>query len=97
VRSFYIRRILRIWPLYFLGLLIAVPYRMRNPPARLPPKYAEPSSSCGELAALYPVGDVAPMDVSFEEQFYLLWPALMSHRGTFAAETSHSLRSGALC
>ena len=80
VRSFYVRRILRIWPLYFLGLLIAVVLsHLDSVHQHFPLRYA--------LAFLFMLGNWMPYtqsvmwplwSVSFEEQFYLLWPALMS-------------------
>jgi peptidoglycan/LPS O-acetylase OafA/YrhL len=81
LRSFYVRRILRIWPLYFLGIGIAVVLaRIAPADQHFPPKYA--------VAFLLMAGNWLPYtqsvmwplwSVSFEEQFYLLWPALLSH------------------
>jgi peptidoglycan/LPS O-acetylase OafA/YrhL len=78
VKAFYVRRILRIWPLYFLFLLLARVLAMAVKSEEL---------SWGELFffaffsgnwayAAHPVVTIAaPLwSVSVEEQFYLLWP-----------------------
>lgn len=88
-RSFYIRRVLRIWPLYFLVIFSMFGLGYLYPPARF---------SIGQLLALsllvgnwYSlfVGPGSPCisslwSISVEEQFYLLWPwlfRLFSKRG----------------
>ena len=79
LRSFYVRRILRIWPLYFFALLLAVIWPWRG---RLPVSYfaaylllagnwmtviwGDPASWAGVL-----------WSVSVEEQFYLSWPLVI--------------------
>jgi len=82
LRFFYLRRILRIWPLYFLGILIAVLLPLVDSSQYFPPKYA--------LAFVFMLGNWLPLhfrvaslmwplwSVSLEEQFYLLWPAFLS-------------------
>jgi peptidoglycan/LPS O-acetylase OafA/YrhL len=90
LRLFYIRRILRIWPLYFLvvglGVLLA-----HTAPHRNHFWYYDPALSWQYVAGyiffvanwVYAVlGNThsicAPLwTVSIEEQFYLVWPALM--------------------
>ena len=82
VRAFYVRRILRIWPLYFLALLLAF---------ALPRLTQAPDGLIGTpqlLAYLFLLGNwdavfhgtlpyVAVLwSISVEEQFYLAWPAL---------------------
>ncbi len=85
LRFFYLRRILRIWPLYFLGLLIGVLLPLVDSSQYFPPKYA--------LAFVFMLGNWLPLhfriaslmwplwSVSLEEQFYLLWPAFLSKAG----------------
>ena len=78
MRRFYIRRILRIWPLYFLGIVVGVGY------ALIFHRYADVR---GFVWYLLLVGNVYcglfsppanPMTslwtISIEEQFYLIWP-----------------------
>jgi peptidoglycan/LPS O-acetylase OafA/YrhL len=83
LRSFYGRRILRIWPLYFLGISIGVLLTFVDPREQFTWKYA--------LAFAFMFGNLmislkgaivsavfALWSVSFEEQFYLVWPAFIS-------------------
>ena len=83
LRSFYMRRILRIWPLYFFGILIGALLPLVDSRERFPLQYA--------LAFIFMIGNwmlalkgVVPSaifalwSVSFEEQFYLLWPAFIA-------------------
>jgi peptidoglycan/LPS O-acetylase OafA/YrhL len=82
LRHFYIRRILRIWPLYFLVIALGVVFSHTIPNQHLPWHYVAgylffagnwvhavfgtPKSICSPL-----------WTVSIEEQFYLIWPLLM--------------------
>ncbi len=79
LRKFYLRRILRIWPIYYLALFIAITWVIIN----------EQPISSGDtffyvfLMANVPfvfggiIGPVAQLwSVGVEEQFYLFWPWL---------------------
>jgi peptidoglycan/LPS O-acetylase OafA/YrhL len=82
LRNFYLRRILRIWPLYFLVVALGVVLAHTVAGQSLPWYYVagyllfagnwlhavfgRPESVCSPL-----------WTVSIEEQFYLLWPLLM--------------------
>src|SRR5271170_6470041 len=84
VGGFYIRRILRIWPLYFgfLGLYFLA---RRSSPAVFPPHaFAAFALFCGNWylasrSAADPLRSaMVPLwSVSVEEQFYLVWPVVM--------------------
>jgi peptidoglycan/LPS O-acetylase OafA/YrhL len=83
LRSFYARRILRIWPLYFLCILIAVLLPLLDHDQYFPLPYAIAfvALSGNWIDFLgYPVHSVmwALWSVSFEEQFYLVWPTFIS-------------------
>ena len=93
LRLFYIRRMLRIWPLYFAVLCLGVVLAHTVPGQHLPWYYVAGyalfvgnwvSAVCG-----HPDSICAPMwTVSIEEQFYLVWPLLMkmlSRRGMIVA------------
>ena len=80
VKSFYIRRILRIWPLYFFFILLIFPFEIVT--SEIPLAYY------GMLAVFvgnwYPFffGEVESVTghlwtISVEEQFYLIWPVLL--------------------
>jgi len=86
VRAFYVRRILRIWPLYFFVLTLAALWPWSG---RLPLSYfAGFLLLAGNwIVVLFGVADswaIILWSVSIEEQFYLLWPLGMkffSRRG----------------
>jgi peptidoglycan/LPS O-acetylase OafA/YrhL len=81
--SFYLRRILRIWPLYFLGIVIGVSLTLVDADQHFPAKYvvAFMLLSGNWLQSLIGApGSVmnSLWSVSFEEQFYLVWPTVIS-------------------
>ncbi len=82
VRKFYIRRILRIWPLYFLALLVLAPAMHWIVPGEDMPAghlmgYLLLSGNWASALWGYPASSFALLwSVSIEEQFYLLWPWL---------------------
>lgn len=78
VKAFYIRRILRIWPLYFLFVIIAYAITFLVPSEELTWKHVLGYFffAGNWVYFLMPVTTVAgPLwSVSLEEQFYLIWP-----------------------
>lgn len=83
LKSFYIRRILRIWPLYFLAILIGAFLPLLDATQRFPLSYVAAFLllSGNWLTSLvgFPGSVMNPLwSVSFEEQFYLIWPILVS-------------------
>ena len=82
VRDFYIRRILRIWPLYYFSLLVLIPAMSVVPGERMPWTYFAAFAVFGGNWACalwgYPPSSFALLwSVSIEEQFYLTWPWLL--------------------
>jgi peptidoglycan/LPS O-acetylase OafA/YrhL len=84
VPAFYIRRILRIWPLYFAFVTLAALAPALNPNHEFGLRYVIPflllSGNWSLVAFGFPGTSVAiPLwSVSVEEQFYLLWPPIVS-------------------
>jgi peptidoglycan/LPS O-acetylase OafA/YrhL len=86
LRLFYLRRILRIWPLYFAVLALGVVLTHTIAGQSLPWYYLAGyvlfvgnwvSAVCGRPASI-----CSPLwTVSIEEQFYLIWPMVMKLLG----------------
>jgi peptidoglycan/LPS O-acetylase OafA/YrhL len=81
-RAFYVRRILRIWPLYFVALVILAPAMAMLPGEHLSWSYSLTFGVFGGNWACatwgYPSSSFALLwSVSIEEQFYLAWPWLV--------------------
>jgi peptidoglycan/LPS O-acetylase OafA/YrhL len=83
-RSFYVRRGLRIWPIYYLSLLALVilnPFLAEPQPLTDLPYYLTYTQN----ASYYWHREPTPFHVAFrhtwtlalEEQFYIIWPALV--------------------
>ena len=87
VKSFYIRRALRIWPLYFVFLgavVLLVPYVL--PDEHLPNAHLLAlllfSGNWAMAVSGFPPSVAAPLwSVSIEEQFYIAWPLLIARLG----------------
>jgi len=95
-RNFYIRRALRIWPLYYGFLLLALGLGAAIPSYRTQPGYL--ISFAFMVGNLYvarngtPNGPIVTLwSISVEEQFYLFWPLLTRLCGL------RTLRAIALC
>jgi peptidoglycan/LPS O-acetylase OafA/YrhL len=93
LKKFYLRRILRIWPVYFTTLIVGffilptftylligdetLPFLM-NPPLWVLPKYL---FFLANFDLAFHAGASVPTDIlwsiSVEEQFYLIWPWVM--------------------
>ena len=82
LRLFYMRRILRIWPLYFavlgLGIVLAHTVATQSLPWFRVVGFLFFVGNWVAAASGHPNSICGPMwTVSIEEQFYLLWPLLM--------------------
>jgi peptidoglycan/LPS O-acetylase OafA/YrhL len=84
IPRFYLRRILRIWPVYFLVVFVAALLSYCSSQSSFGPEYVVPFLLfVGNWSMLFygwPVTSIAvPLwSVSVEEQFYLLWPPLIA-------------------
>ena len=79
VGAFYARRVLRIWPLYYAALLLAVLLPGPEMPARHAVAFALLVGNWSAAAWGFPASWAAPLwSVSIEEQFYLAWPLVVA-------------------
>jgi peptidoglycan/LPS O-acetylase OafA/YrhL len=93
VKSFYIRRMLRIWPLYYFFIALAAFVPLLNPTGAFNFRYIIPflllAGNWSTIAFGPPQSAALPLwSVSVEEQFYLFWPpvvARLSRRGIVRA------------
>lgn len=85
-RLFFVRRALRIWPLYWAAIVVAVII------ARIPPRSYPVSRTAIAVMALFVANctSLAPRlgtlvgalwSISIEEQFYLIWPPIIKLGG----------------
>lgn len=73
--AFYLRRVLRIWPLYFVALAIAIAYHGQATGLVL---FVLFLSNVAFVTGRY-VPDTAPLwSIGIEEQFYAAWPLVVS-------------------
>jgi peptidoglycan/LPS O-acetylase OafA/YrhL len=84
IRLFYLRRILRIWPLYYFVLFVTLSVHSFDPNREFGLKYVLPFLLLSGNWALVAFGGLTSVaasplwSVSVEEQFYLLWPPLVN-------------------
>jgi peptidoglycan/LPS O-acetylase OafA/YrhL len=90
VRDFYIRRVLRIWPLYLFGLLLGICWGLIDHATNDWPRLAWYLLFAGNIWCArfgWSGNPMTPLwSISIEEQFYLIWPWVMrfvSRRGLF--------------
>lgn len=80
IKNFYVRRILRIWPLYF-GIISCTPLLLMISDHG-PPAYWWTIGFATNFLAMTGVSDLFPFahfwSVCVEEHFYLLWPFLIA-------------------
>ncbi len=83
VKVFYLRRILRIWPLYYFFILLAALVPFLNPAGTFTLRYVLGylllAGNWVTIAFGPPQSAALPLwSVSVEEQFYLLWPPVVA-------------------
>jgi peptidoglycan/LPS O-acetylase OafA/YrhL len=98
LRGFYVRRILRIWPLYLAFVAFAAIFAALVPAQHLPMKYVVGYSLlAGNWIYVFyglPASFATPLwTVSIEEQFYLAWPLALRKA---SARTMAAIAAGLL-
>lgn len=84
VKAFYVRRILRIWPLYYFLLAVAFAVPFFNPGGEFSPRHLTMFTFMAGNWSMkwfgWSAGPIAiPLwSVSVEEQFYLFWPPIVA-------------------
>jgi peptidoglycan/LPS O-acetylase OafA/YrhL len=83
VPAFYLRRLLRIWPVYYLVVLVAAFVPFFNPNGAFSARYVVPflffMGNWSFVVFGWPWTVALPLwSVSVEEQFYLLWPPVVA-------------------
>jgi peptidoglycan/LPS O-acetylase OafA/YrhL len=83
VKSFYVRRILRIWPLYYFFVTLAATIPFFSPGGSFSAPYVVSfllmAGNWSTIRLGPPYSAALPLwSVSVEEQFYLLWPPLVA-------------------
>ena len=81
VKAFYVRRALRIWPLYFFILLVGSIYSTYFPPfdrGTIPYFLLFAGNWIEALGRIPSFALAALWSISVEEQFYLLWPPIVA-------------------
>ena len=105
IKDFYVRRILRIWPLYFsvIGLFIFLgwvhPQEFRVRPMQILAYLALSGNWYIILRGTFPAQMGVLWSISIEEQFYLLWPSIFragKRRGIMIACVIFPLLAAAL-
>lgn len=97
VKSFYVRRILRIWPLYFAFLALAIGLQWIIPGQHVTLRaglwFSLLAGNWFIVFHGFPLSVIFPLwSVSIEEQFYITWPAVVRR----ASETGMLLCAGVL-
>jgi len=84
VQRFYLRRILRIWPLYFFFLGIVAMVGVWLQPVRTPGKWTlmyvllSGNFACALWGWVPSLASSQLWSIAVEEQFYLLWPLFVA-------------------
>jgi peptidoglycan/LPS O-acetylase OafA/YrhL len=86
IPAFYVRRILRIWPLYFAMIGVGWFYGLFSPAHTVSLAWAAAlmllCTNWYTVGHGYPPGFLFPLwSISLEEQFYLLWPCIVKYLG----------------